>query len=173
MALKRPSLPATLLARIQRRKALEDALRRALPEELGRHVFLLNVRGETLVLGSDVQALITPLRFQAPQLLAAAAEILNESQPVRIAWRTIPVPHSTSKPPSPRHPSPEVAEGVAAAAQCIADPQLGSALHRLARTLGRKQPGPSHFGAGRPNANKGESPCFAEPIPGMHRDEAS
>ncbi|HER20444.1 MAG TPA: DUF721 domain-containing protein, partial [Chromatiales bacterium] len=99
MALERPTLPTTRLAHVQRRKALQDALRRALPEELGRHVFLLNVRGETLVLGSDVQALITPLRFQAPQLLAAAAEILNEGKPVRIAWRTIPAPPASGEPP--------------------------------------------------------------------------
>lgn len=142
MALERPPLPATLLAHIQRRKALEDALRRALPEELGRHVFLLNVRGDTLVLGSDVQALITPLRFQAPQLLAAAAEILNEGRPVRIAWRTVPAPPAPATHLHPHYPSAEIAEGVEAAAQCVADPQLGSALHRLARTLGRKKPGP-------------------------------
>lgn len=137
MALERPNLPTTLLAHVQRRKTLQDALRRALPEELGRHVFLLNVRGETLVLGSDVQALITPLRFQAPQLLAAAAEILAEGKPVRIAWRTIPPPPAAGESPHPRYPSPEVAAGVEAAAQCVEDPRLGSALHRLAKTLGK------------------------------------
>lgn len=138
MALERPTLPTALLAHVQRRKALEDALRRALPEELARHVFLLNVRGETLVLGSDAQALITPLRFKAPQLLAAAAEILNEGKPVRIAWRTMPSPPASGAHPHPRYPSAEVAEGVEAAAQCIEDPQLGSALHRLAQTLGKQ-----------------------------------
>ncbi|MEW6692341.1 MAG: DciA family protein [Pseudomonadota bacterium] len=140
MALERPPLPTTLLAHIQRRKALEDALRRALPEELGRHVFLLNVRGDTLVLGCDVQALITPLRFQAPQLLAAAGEILNEGRPVRIAWRTLPSPPERTSQLHPRYPSAEIAEGVEAAARCVTDPTLGSALHRLARAVGKRKP---------------------------------
>ncbi|MFZ5537411.1 MAG: DciA family protein [Pseudomonadota bacterium] len=140
MALERPTLPATLLAHIQRRQALEDALRRALPEELGRHVFLLNVRGDTLVLGCDVQALITPLRFQAPQLLAAAGEILNEGRPVRIAWRTLPPPPERTSPLHPRYPSAEIAEGVEAAARCVTDPKLGAALHRLARAVGKRRP---------------------------------
>ncbi|MEW6729671.1 MAG: DciA family protein, partial [Pseudomonadota bacterium] len=139
MTLERPTLPATLLAHIQRRKALEDALRRALPEELGRHVFLLNVRGDTLVLGCDVQALITPLRFQAPQLLAAAGEMLNEGRPVRIAWRTLPSPPERTSQLHPRYPSAEIAEGVEAAARCVSDPMLGPALHRLARAVGKKK----------------------------------
>lgn len=140
MALERPTLPATLLAHIQRRKALEDALRRALPEELGRHVFLLNVRGDTLVLGCDVQALVTPLRFHAPQLLAAAGEILNEGRPVRVAWRTLPSPPERTSQLHPRYPSAEIAEGVAAAARCVTDPTLGSALQRLARAVGKRKP---------------------------------
>ncbi|MEF3193798.1 MAG: DUF721 domain-containing protein [Halothiobacillaceae bacterium] len=140
MALERLTLPATLLARIQRRKALEDALRRALPEELGRHVFLLNVRGDTLVLGCDVQALITPLRFHAPQLLAAASAILDEGRPVRIAWRSVPPPPAPATQRHPRYPSAEIAEGVAAAARCVTDPTLGSALQRLARAVGKRKP---------------------------------
>lgn len=140
MALERLPIPATLLAHLQRRQALEDALRRALPEELGRHVFLLNVRGDTLVLGCDVQALITPLRFQAPKLLAAASEIFHEGRPVRVAWRTLPPPPERSSPLHPRYPSAEIAEGVEAAARCVTDPKLGAALHRLARAVGRRRP---------------------------------
>ncbi|MGK0674038.1 MAG: DciA family protein [Halothiobacillaceae bacterium] len=137
MAFDRPTLPATLLALIQRRKALEDALRRDLPEELGRHVFLLNLRGDTLVLGCDVQALITPLRFQAPRMLAAVGEILSEGRPVRIAWRALPPPFKRSSRLRPRYPSAEIAEGVEAAARCVTDPMLSSALHRLAQAVGR------------------------------------
>ncbi|MDM7322252.1 MAG: DciA family protein [Gammaproteobacteria bacterium] len=141
MALERLTLPATLLAHIQRRKTLEDALRRALPEELGKHVFLLNVRGDTLVLGCDVQALITPLRFHAPRLLAAAGEILNEGGPVRVAWRTLPPPSpARSSQLHPRYPSPEIAEGIEAAARYVTDPALSSALHRLARAVGKRKP---------------------------------
>lgn len=143
MALERLPLPATLLAHLQRRTALEDTLRRALPEELARHVFLLNVRGDTLVLGCDVQALITPLRFQAPKLLAAAGEILNEGRPVRVAWRTLPPPTQRDSQLRPRYPSVEIARGIEAAARCVTDPALGSALHRLARAVDKRNPTPT------------------------------
>lgn len=139
MALERLTLPAWLLTLIERRRTLETALRQVLPEELSRHVFLLNVRGETLVLGCDVHALITPLRFKAPELLAAVRAHLRTHPPVRVAWRTLPpaAPPMTSA-NRPRFPSSEVAEGIAAAARHVSDPHLSAALHQLARTLYKK-----------------------------------
>ena len=135
MALERPTLPSGLLAQIRRRQSLERALRGALPKELASHVFLLNVRGDTLVLGSDVQALITPLRFQAPQLLATAREVLNEGAPVRVAWRTIPPPPQRHEVRHPQRPSDETANVIESAAGSVDDPQLSQALHRLAQAM--------------------------------------
>jgi hypothetical protein len=118
---------------------LEKVLREALPRELASHVFLLNVQGETLVLGSDTQALITPLRFQAPLLLAAARKVLKDSPPVRVAWRTMPhaMPEKTAL--HPQRPSAEVASNLESAAGSVEDPQLSAALHRLASAM-RKAP---------------------------------
>lgn len=140
MALERPPIPASLLAHIRRRRALETALRKALPEDLASHVFLLNVRGGTLVMGCDSQAMITPLRFQAPALLEAAREVLDETRPLRVAWRTMPPPAGREEAHAARRPSHETAEGIAAAASCVEDEALRQALNDLAQTLdkGRK-----------------------------------
>ncbi len=136
MALDRPRLPPALLARIRHHQALEDALRCALPDEFARHVFLLHVRGGTLVLACDVQALITPLRFYAPKLLAAAAELIGEDPPVRIAWRALPAPQARPPALQPLYPSAATAEGIEAAARHVKDENLGQALLGLALTLG-------------------------------------
>ncbi len=138
MTLERPALPSGLLAHVQRRQRLESALRASLPEELATHVFLLNVRGRTLVLGCDVQALVTPLRFHAPQLLAAARTILTADAPVRVAWRSITTPTATLPRPRLRRHAPETADSLDQAARCIEDPHLSSALHHLAEAMRRK-----------------------------------
>ncbi|MGC8732246.1 MAG: hypothetical protein ACP5RC_08315, partial [Halothiobacillaceae bacterium] len=65
---------------------------------------------------------------------------LNEDRPVRIAWRTLPSPPERTSQLHPRYPSTEIAEGVEAAARCVTDPTLGSALHRLARAVGKRNP---------------------------------
>ncbi|MEW6764572.1 MAG: DciA family protein [Pseudomonadota bacterium] len=138
MTLERPALPSGLLAHIRRRQMLESALRASLPEELATHVFLLNVRGGTLVLGCDVQALVTPLRFHAPQLLAAARTILSADAPVRVAWRTITPPKVALPQTRLRRHAPETADSLDQAARCIEDAPLSSALHHLAEAMRRK-----------------------------------
>lgn len=152
MALERPPLPPSLIAQTQRRQALQVALRRALPDELARHMFLLNVRGGTLVMGCDAQALVTPLRFHAPALLDAARNMLiGETCPARVAWRTIP-PQPRRKPlHGPRGVSPETAEGVAMAARCVEDTHLRDALSALAHSLARRRAHESVFSGPMPS----------------------
>jgi hypothetical protein len=135
MALQHPKLPPLLLKLAQRNQILERAVRSSLPKELASHVTLINLRGGTLILGSDMQTLITTLRFYAPQIIQAVNTQLPSNNALRAAWRTIPPSISEQRKKSSRTSSPATIQSITVAAECVQDSSLRDALHGLARAM--------------------------------------
>lgn len=135
MALQQPKLPPLLLKLAQRNQILERAVRSSLPKELASHVTLINLRGGTLILGSDMQAHITTLRFHAPQILQTVNIQLPSGGALRVAWRTVPPPTIAQRNKPLRTPSPATIQSITAAAECVQDSSLRDALQGLARAM--------------------------------------
>jgi hypothetical protein len=135
MALQHPKLPPLLLKLAQRNQILEKVIRSSLPKELASHVTLLNLRGGTLILGSDMQAHITTLRFHAPQILHVVNTQLTSESALRVAWRTIQSPTFAQRKKLVRTSSPATIQSIASAAECVQDSNLRGALQGLARAM--------------------------------------
>ncbi len=83
-----PALDA-LVQRARRFKALESLVRGWLPAALAPHVGLANLREDTLVLSVESAAWATKLRYEVPNLLAAAKrhEATRQVREVKIRVR--------------------------------------------------------------------------------------
>ncbi len=137
MTLRPPPIPLALRKHALQHETMQQAIRNSLPSELAPHVTLLNLRSGTLILASDEQALITALRFCAPQVLHAVNALLPEPSAQRVAWRTL--QRSGNVPRPTRHaPSSICGELMHSMAGEIEDTRLRSAVQKLAATLHRK-----------------------------------
>lgn len=126
---------ASLLNRARALLALEAELRELLPEPLNTHCRLLAVRDETLVLAADSPVWASRLRFHAPLLVKQLSRLRTvKLRTVRVRVRP---PEATAVPePGARRTANRCGvAGTAAiqqAAQTVSDPELKTALLRLA-----------------------------------------
>ncbi len=136
--LKINKLPGTgrlseLLARSRDLRKMDILLTELLPAPLNAHCRILNIRNTVLVLAADSPVWAARLRFQAPQLVRHLAPHLSAKRyTIHVRVRPPesappPVPHKTVIRPG--------RQGIAAllqAAQTVSDPELKTALLRLA-----------------------------------------
>ena len=124
---------AGLLARSRELGKMDILLAALLPAPLNSHCRVLSIRNSILVLAADSPVWAARLRFQAPQLAKQIGQHLSgKSCKIHVRVR----PPETALTPPPRKPGirPGI-QGIAAlqqAAQSISDPQLKTALLRLA-----------------------------------------
>jgi len=130
---------ADLLARSGDLRKMDILLAELLPAPLNAHCRILSIRNTTLVLAADSPVWAARLRFHAPQLVKQLAQRLSTKRhTIQVRVR----PPETARPPRPHKPvmRPGI-QGVAAlqqAAQSVSDPELKTALLRLAnRDRGR------------------------------------
>ena len=131
---------ASLLQRVRALTALDAQLRELLPAPLNQHCRLLAVRDDTLVLAADSPVWASRLRFHAPQLVKQLSRLhAVKLRTVRVRVR--PPEASATAPPTRRAANRCGAAGTAAiqqAAQTVSDPELKTALLRLAgRSINR------------------------------------
>jgi hypothetical protein len=124
---------ARLLSRARSLLQLENRLHALLPAPLTEHCRILSIRDTTLVLAADSPVWAARLRFHTPLLLKQLARIQGvRLRRVRIRVR----PPEAATAPRHRHvPNRRSAAGTAAlqqAAQTVSDPELKTALLRLA-----------------------------------------
>jgi len=125
------------LQAIQRGKKLQQLSRwvqNMLAQELRNHCQVLNLRGNTLILGTDATVWATRLRYQVPTLLYALQQHETLKQLSDIQIRVQPGDMAPS-PPSKRRPSLS-ADSAYCLQQCadtIDDKALSQALQRLAK----------------------------------------
>jgi len=126
-----------LLAQARALSRLEHRLLTLLPEPLKPHCHVLAVRGRTLVLAADSPVWASRLRFHAPQLQRQLARC-GALDKVRVRVR--PPSADAAAPQSRRSLRPRNRAGnesLRQAARTVSDPELKSALLRLAgRTPG-------------------------------------
>jgi hypothetical protein len=124
---------ASLLARSRELRGIDILLADLLPAPLNAHCRVLSIRNSVLVLAADSPVWAARLRFHAPQLGKQLAEQLDANRhTIHVRVR----PPETALPPEPHKPViPPGRQGIAAlqqAAQGISDPELKTALLRLA-----------------------------------------
>ncbi|HHO69231.1 MAG TPA: DUF721 domain-containing protein [Gammaproteobacteria bacterium] len=121
---------ARLLARARSLASLQDRVRQLLPEPLGAHCTVLNLRRGTLSLSADSPAWAARLRFLAPQLLRQLGTDRIRELRVRVHPQ---VESGARRPPARRaRLSAGAGELVARTAEGIDHPALRTALRRLA-----------------------------------------
>ena len=125
---------ASLLNRARALVALETRVRELLPAPLNEHCRLLAVRDDTLVLAADSPVWASRLRFHGPLLVKQLSRLRTvKLRTVRVRVRP---PESIAATPDHRRAANRCgAAGTAAiqqAAQTISDPELKTALLRLA-----------------------------------------
>lgn len=117
--------------------ALNAALSQLLDPTLAAHCRVANLRRDTLILQADSPAWAARLRYQIPALL----KTLRGARSPKAALRGLEEIQIKIRPPARRPPvkvgrqarmSPSAARLIDAAAQCMDDAPLQSALHRLA-----------------------------------------
>ncbi|HYQ71782.1 MAG TPA: DUF721 domain-containing protein [Gammaproteobacteria bacterium] len=125
---------AGLLGQARDLRKMEARLAAILPTPLDAHCHILSIRNSVLVLAADSPVWAARLRFHAPQLV----EQLTPRDSVKCYTIHVRVrPPETSPPPQARIPvtGRPGRQGVAAlqqAAQSVSDPELKTALLRLA-----------------------------------------
>lgn len=125
---------ASLLKRARAQMALEAQVRELLPAPLSEHCRLLAVRDETLVLAADSPVWASRLRFHAPLLVKQLSRLRGVNlRTIRVRVRP---PEATAATPDLRRTANRCGTaGTAAiqqAAQTVSDPELKTALLRLA-----------------------------------------
>jgi hypothetical protein len=121
-----------LIRQAQRLARISADLSRQLGSPLGQHVKVANIRGDTAVLQLDSSTWLTKVRYMIPTLIGH----LEDYGIHRIQLRVNPSQTlQTEKPVYGRRAklSQDSARILAAAADSIADPDLASALKRLAK----------------------------------------
>jgi hypothetical protein len=126
---------AGLLARSREQRKLDALLSELLPEPLNAHCHILSISNSILVLAADSPVWAARLRFHAPQL---ARQLVQRMSAKRLTIHVRVRPPETALPVPPRKPvsGRPGRQGVAAlqqAAQSVSDPELKTALLRLAR----------------------------------------
>jgi len=130
---------AGLLARSRDLRKMGTLLAELLPEPLNAHCRILSIRNTVLVLAADSPVWAARLRFHAPQL----EKQLAQYTPVkRHAIHVCVRPAETALPPRPHkpvnRPGRQAITALQQAAQNVSDPELRTALLRLAnRDTGR------------------------------------
>jgi len=124
---------ADLLARSRELRKMDTLLTELLPAPLNAHCRLLSIRNTILVLAAESPVWAARLRFHAPQLGRQLAEHLSAKRcTIHVRVR----PPETALPPQSHKPVTRPGrQGVAAlqqAAQTVSDPELKTALLRLA-----------------------------------------
>jgi len=126
---------AGLLARSRQQRKLDTLLSELLPDPLKAHCRILSISNSVLVLAADSPVWAARLRFHAPQLVRQLARRESgKRHTIHVRVR----PPETDLPMPPRKPvtGRPGTQGVAAlqqAAQSVSDPELKTALLRLAR----------------------------------------
>ena len=124
---------AGLLARSRELRKMDILLAELLPAPLNSHCRILSIRNSILVLAADSPVWAARLRFQAPQLVKQLTQHLSGKRcTIHVRVR----PPETALAPPPQKPGirPGI-QGIAAlqqAAQTVSDPELKTALLRLA-----------------------------------------
>jgi hypothetical protein len=128
---------ASLLTQSRLLKRLSDHLSGILPPPLNEHCALLNLRGDTLILGADTPVWAARLRYYAPLLvkhLSPNNSVTVRTIRVRVSPRTV----SAAAVPSRRRCrlSPETAGILRQTAAALSDQKLKTALMKLASHTG-------------------------------------
>lgn len=121
-----------LLKRARSLQRLEQAVLRLLPEDLGAHCSVMNLKREILILAVRSSAWAARLRFAAPELVKQLQCQLSLNV-VAIDVRVI--PEKRDIPPPSRKPAPltmDNANLLAQTAEGVDHPELREALYRLA-----------------------------------------
>jgi len=126
-------LLADLLARSRDLRKMDILLAELLPAPLNAHCRILSIRNTILVLAADSPVWAARLRFQAPQLVKQLVQHLSAKRyTIHVRVR----PPETAPPSQPHKPVMRPGrQGIAAllqAAQTVSDPELKTALLRLA-----------------------------------------
>ncbi len=122
-----------LVARADALNKISELLRDYLGLPLGEHVYVANVRQDTLVIASESSAWLAKARYQAPAILRYMRQEADLSQVKRIKFSVIAIQHPSiikRKSRTANHPGDQVLEQCAIG---ISDPKLRTALKRLAR----------------------------------------
>jgi hypothetical protein len=124
---------AGLLARSRNLRKMDILLAQLLPAPLNSHCRILNIRNTILVLAADSPVWAARLRFQAPQLVKQLAQHLSEKR-CTIHVRVRPPETDMVVPPQKPviRPGTQGRAALQQAARSVSDPELKSALLRLA-----------------------------------------
>lgn len=133
---------AILVTRTRQLRRLTAILRKHLDSELAPHCYLSGIERATLTVFVDSAAWATRLRFQAPNLIPA----LQQANPAFANVQGLKVKVLTQSgdpnptPPEPAGPSmsSDNANIINSLADCVDDPDLQQALHRLAQHAVKK-----------------------------------
>lgn len=124
---------AKLLLRARVLMALDAQLHELLPAPLNEHCSVLNFRDTTLVLAADSPVWAARLRFHTAQLVKQLSGHQTVTvRTVRIRVQPPSKPHTPEHRPAASGPSARGAAVIRQAASSISDPELKSALLRLA-----------------------------------------
>ncbi|MFM1891957.1 MAG: hypothetical protein RLZ44_1034 [Pseudomonadota bacterium] len=129
--LRQEGLLKCLQSELDQQTALLHRLRALLPSAARPHLVAARLHQHKLILYADTPAWVTRLRFQAPQLRAAAAENSHQISELKIR---IHIPERAGIKPQPARLSAAAATAIREGAAGIDDPQLRAALQRLARS---------------------------------------
>ena len=134
-----PSLQA-LLERAREVEETADKVRNALPPQLGTHVRTVRINQKMVVIYADSPAWASRIRYLAGQIIRALRDKGVLVDGVKAAVLVPESPRRTRlKRHKPRRLSAENARLIQASAEAIRDPELKSAMLRLARPRGPKK----------------------------------
>ena len=125
---------ADLLARTRDLRQLDALLAELLPDPLDSHCRVLSISKSVLVLAADSPVWAARLRFHAPQLVRQLAQrrpAMRYSIHVRVRPPETALPVTLRKPVAGR-PGRQGVAALQQAAQSVSDPELKTALLRLA-----------------------------------------
>ncbi len=124
------------LQRIRQRSAQLDRLlahiRDVLPPPLASHCTGVAVKADALIIYIDASAVASKVRFLAPQVHSSLPPAMRqrirhvEARVLRARGAPLPLRRRAAM-------STDSAHIIHASAECVTDPELGAALHRLAR----------------------------------------
>lgn len=124
---------ARLIERVRYLRSVNGHLRACLDTETSNHVQVADVNSERMLVHIDSTAWATRLRYQSPQLLRCLHRHPSLAQLRRIEIRVTPLAQPVSSSPQPATLSAVNAAIIDSTADSLSDPNLRTALKRLAR----------------------------------------
>jgi hypothetical protein len=139
--LKRSSQLAQLLARARQQASLDAGLKTLLEAPVGDHCQVLALRNQVLVVAADSPVWAVRLRFLLPRLVKQLSRQFSVPiSTVKVRVNPIQQTPAPKKRPIPGRCGPAGRQAALLAAQSVSDPDLKSALLKLANHRPTRQP---------------------------------